>query len=184
MSACDTGVSRWKCSDLNEKVRGYWYARRVTVDRYRDRSIRVRQTDRALYFRAKSAGSLTPSRRKNSIWSRGDRRYSRSALPVDGYRESCAQVKVCRGFTFDLICLVYLASPMNGTVPPAVVNDRPETREGFWASGRRTKDDNVGDRAGDHADRSETECSQSTQDFFSSVPWSAEDGVRARISPF
>lgn len=56
--------------------------------------------------------------------------------------------KACQGFTFDLICLVYLASSMNETVPPAVVNDRPETREGFWASGRRTKDDNVGDRAG------------------------------------
>lgn len=143
MSGRDTGVSRWKRSDLSEKVRDRWYARRVTVDRYRDRSIAVCGERREPGISAaKSEGSH--SGQKNSIWSRGDRRYSRSAPPVDRQR-IVRTGKACRGFTFDLICPVYLASPMNGTVPPAGVNDRPEIGQGFSASGRRTKDDNVGD---------------------------------------
>jgi len=58
--------------------------------------------------------------------------------------------KACQGFTFDLICLVYLASSMNETVPPASSGERSsrDQGEGFWASGRRTKDDNAGDCAG------------------------------------
>lgn len=94
--------------------------------------------------------------------------------------------KACRGFTFDLICLVYLASPMNGTAPTSqwwtIV---PEIGEGFWASGRRTKGDNVGDRTGITLTGQKQSAPNQPRIFFSlhRPPKVPRRRVRARISP-
>jgi len=80
-----------------------------------DRSPRVVNGESPAFPRQKAQDpSPVPGGRIPFEAAAGDRRYSRPAADIGIVRAG----KACRGFTYDLICLVYLASPMNETVSP------------------------------------------------------------------